>query len=188
MRELATPLCVLEPQVASHAEKIFHVLSDPAMYEFENAPPESEVWLHERFRKLEARQSPDGSQRWLNWVVRLHDGQLAGYVQATVFADGHALIAYELASRHWRRGIGTSSVNAMMEELALHYGVGRYVAVLKARNARSLGLLASMGFAAATSDEAARHGPEPDEIVMTKQALSRTTPDHMSARGPACSA
>ncbi len=77
----------------------------PAIYEYENAPPASIEWLRARFTKLEARQSPDGSQQWLNWVIRLPTSELIGYVQATVHADGHAAIAYELCSQYWGRGL-----------------------------------------------------------------------------------
>ena len=40
----------LEPLVPAHATEMFGVLSDPAIYEFENSPPESEVWLHAHCR------------------------------------------------------------------------------------------------------------------------------------------
>jgi hypothetical protein len=79
---------VLEPQTVAHAEEMFEVLSDPAIYEFENEPPESLEWLRERYRKLETRRSADGTQHWLNWVIRLPTSELAGYVQATVHPDG----------------------------------------------------------------------------------------------------
>ncbi|MEQ1518076.1 MAG: GNAT family N-acetyltransferase, partial [Usitatibacteraceae bacterium] len=110
---------------------MFQVLSDPAIYEFENAPPASEAWLKERYAKLESRQSADGTQQWLNWVVRLPGGELAGYVQATLVRPGVAFAAYELASKYWRRGIGRSAVCAMLEELGSQYGVRTFVAVLK---------------------------------------------------------
>ena len=42
---------VLEPQVAAHAEAMFVVLSDPAIYAYENAPPESLEWLRKRFER-----------------------------------------------------------------------------------------------------------------------------------------
>ena len=137
---------ILEPQVEAHAAEMFNVLSDPAIYEFENSPPESLQWLTGRFRKLESRASPDGSEQWLNWVIRLPTGQLAGYVQATITGDGTAHIAYELASRYWRQGIGSAAVRAMLAELAGNYRVSRCVATLKARNFRSLGLLERLGF------------------------------------------
>lgn len=57
---------VLEPFVATHAAEMFQVLSDPAIYEFENSPPESVEWLERRYGRLESRCSLDGSQLWLN--------------------------------------------------------------------------------------------------------------------------
>jgi RimJ/RimL family protein N-acetyltransferase len=174
MRVLTTPHCTLEPLVAAHAAEMFEVLGDPAIYEFENAPPPSLAGLAERYAGLESRSSPDGSERWLNWVVRLPDGRAAGYVQATVRPDGAAHIAYELASRHWRQGIGRAAVQAMMAELGARNGVHTFVAVLKAANHRSLGLLRSLGFAAARAGEAAAYEAEADEQVMVKAGALAT--------------
>ena len=170
MRALQTPLCTLEPQVAAHASEMFRVLADPAIYEFENEPPASEAWLAERYRRLESRRSADGSEHWLNWVVRLPAGELAGYVQATVQPDGVALVAYELNSRHWRQGIGRSAVQAMLDELQAQYGVHSFVAVLKARNFRSEGLLRHLGFVPAGAVEAAAYRDDADELVMRRPA------------------
>ena len=44
MRTVRTERLVLEPQTASHAEEMFEVLSEPAIYEFENEPPRSLAW------------------------------------------------------------------------------------------------------------------------------------------------
>src|SRR5262249_17360241 len=54
IRELRTVRLTLEPQVEAHADAMFELLMDPAIYEYENAPPESLEWLRERFRKLES--------------------------------------------------------------------------------------------------------------------------------------
>jgi ribosomal-protein-alanine N-acetyltransferase len=172
LRPLLAPHCTLEPQVAAHAPEMFRVLSDPAIYEFENEPPASEAWLTERYRRLESRGSADGSEHWLNWVVRLPSGELAGYVQATVLPSGVSLIAYELASRHWRQGIGRSAVRAMLDELRTQYGVHTFVAVLKARNFRSEGLLRRLGFVPASAEQAAAHRDEADELVMCRAAAA----------------
>lgn len=170
MRSLRTTLCVLEPQVAAHAPEMFAVLSDPAIYEFENAPPASQAWLAERFRKLETRTSGDGSEQWLNWVVRLPSGELAGYTQATVEPSGFATVAYELASRYWRRGLGSCAVSAMLVELASAYRVHTFLAVLKARNFRSLALLERLGFRSGLPEHLASVDAEPDELIMYKPA------------------
>lgn len=168
MKTLLTDLCSLEPLVQAHAPEMFSVLSDPAIYEFENAPPDSEDGLRERFKRLERRTSPDGAELWLNWVVRLPTGQLAGWVQATVQGGGMSLVAYELARAHWRKGLGRRAVTAMLCELQSRYRVGLAVAVLKARNYRSQSLLQDLGFVRAGIEVTASVPPEPDEIVMAK--------------------
>jgi RimJ/RimL family protein N-acetyltransferase len=165
----AGPL-TLEPQRASHAVEMFRVLSDPAIYEFENQPPRSEAWLHRRFKDLESRRSPDSSEQWLNWVVRLPSGDLAGYVQATITGGRRAFIAYELASRHWRKGIGSLAVAAVLEELERTYGVGSFVAILKTANFRSHALLARLGFSAALPPGAPPVAGKSDETVLYKPA------------------
>jgi len=172
MRTLAAPPYVLEPQLAAHAQEMFSVLSDPAIYEFENAPPIDEEWLRKRFERLESRGSSDGTQQWLNWVIRLPGGKLAGYVQATVFQDGSAYVAYELNSHYWRQGIGSTSVRAVLQELHDQYGVATFIAVLKARNYRSEALLRKLGFVPASAQQTAQHRDEPDELVLVNSALT----------------
>lgn len=168
MKTVQASLCTLEPLVVAHAREMFGVLSDPAIYEFENEPPPSETWLAERYARLERGAPSDASQVWLNWVLRQVDGELSGYVQATLLRPGVALIAYELASRHWRMGIGSSAVFAMLEELRANYEVRLFVAVLKAANYRSMGLLLRLGFQPASPQQMVEFGSEPDEAVMVK--------------------
>jgi len=151
---------------------MFGVLSDPAIYEFENAPPESEEWLTKRYERLESRGPAKGEERWLNWVVRIPSGELVGYMQATVQQSGASYVAYELGSRHWRKGIGISALQAMLEELRTHYQVHTYVAVLKAKNFRSEAILRRLGFVRSSADQEAQHRDEPDEMVLVKSASS----------------
>lgn len=165
MKPVTASLCILEPQLAEHAGEMFQVLSDPAIYEFENQAPTSEQALRDRFRRLERRGSDDGKQVWLNWVLRLPTGELAGYVQATVLRTGHCHVAYELHSKFWRQGIGSSAVDAMLGELAREYAATHAIAVLKAQNFRSEGLLLKLGFQRACPAEEARHRDSDDELV-----------------------
>ncbi|MEJ6023362.1 GNAT family N-acetyltransferase [Ramlibacter sp. PS4R-6] len=148
----------LEPQFAAHAPAMFELLSDAAIYEFENEPPASVAALRQRFKRLESRRSPDGSQQWLNWVIRLHSGDVAGYVQATVHGDGRAALAYVLGSRYWGKGIATRAVRAMIGELRAKHGVNDCIAIIKSRNARSSRLLQRLGFLGA--------GPETRAIAL----------------------
>jgi len=168
---------VLEPQGAAHAGEMFAVLSDRAIYEFENAPPVSEAWLRERFSKLEARHSPDGKEQWLNWVIRLPSGKLAGYVQATVTMDGKAHVAYELASAYWGQGVGSRAVTIMLAHLARDYAVTEFFATLKVANHRSLKLLTRNGFAPASISQTDGWSIESDERVMYR------APDQLAGAG-----
>ena len=136
----------LEPQVAGHAPEMFPLLQDPRIYEYENEPPPSEDWLRDRYAKLETRRSGDGSEHWLNWIVRMASGEAIGYVQATVEPGGRSFVAYVLASRWWGQGFASEAVRAMMTELRDAYGARHFVAVFKRRNDRSRRLLERLGF------------------------------------------
>jgi RimJ/RimL family protein N-acetyltransferase len=168
MRTLVTGRLVLEPQVAAHAEPMYTLLQDPAIYRYENEPPESVDWLRERFRRLESRTSADGREQWLNWVVRLRDSDLMGYVQATVCEASPAAVAYVFSSRWWGQGYASEAVSAMMEELATTYGARAFSAVLKRDNLRSIRLLERLGFELA--DRKTRIACETDEIAMLRRA------------------
>jgi [ribosomal protein S5]-alanine N-acetyltransferase len=158
--------------VAAHADEMFAVLSDPAIYEYENEPPASLEWLRERFGRLESRRSNDGQQQWLNWVLRLRGAELIGYVQATVFPTGLAMIAYVLSSRYWGRGLAREACETMLGELHAHYGVGSACAVFKRANVRSLRLLERLGFAAAKPESCPECAVGSDELVMTHSGVS----------------
>jgi ribosomal-protein-alanine N-acetyltransferase len=174
MNTLQAGAMQLEPQRASHAAPMFALLSDPAIYEFGNAAPDSQAALRQRFERLESRRSGDGSQLWLNWVVRLPSGELAGYVQATVQEPARAYVAYELASRFWRRGIATQAVQAVLRELASTYAVRDAYAVLSTRNFRSAALLRKLGFAPVEAGALPAFEHDVDETVMHRSLVDRT--------------
>ena len=68
--------------------------------------------LRRRFAAWESRRSPDGEERWLNWIVRERaDGRALGWVQATV-GGTTASIAYALLPAERRRGAASDAVRA----------------------------------------------------------------------------
>ena len=176
MNTIETATLTLEPQVAAHADEMFGVLSDPAIYTYENEPPPSVEWLRERFRKLETRGSADGTEQWLNWVIRLPSSALIGYVQATVEADGAATIAYVLSSPYWGRGLASQAVTAMTAELVAQYNVQHLFASLKQANHRSLRLLDRMRFTLASPELHAKYQVDPDELLMQRDVMIHEDP------------
>lgn len=176
MRTLHAACGTLEPQLETHAAEMFEVLGDPAIYEFEGEPPASVEALAADFRRKASRRSPNGRELWLNWVLRRPDGALAGYVQASILPSGATYIGYEFASAHWRQGIGSAAVQAMLDELAQAYPVRTFVAVLKTVNHRSMGLLRKLGFTPATDEQARAYHVEADESVLLMPAPRQARP------------
>lgn len=142
-------MLVLEPLVAAHAPEMFAALAAPEIYDYLDQPaPESLEWLSERYRKLETRRSADGTEHWLNWVIRLDaGGRGAGYVQATVYPDATAGFAYVISPDHWGKGIAFAACVKVVDMLRDDYGVKALYATADARNARSIKLLLRLGFA-----------------------------------------
>jgi ribosomal-protein-alanine N-acetyltransferase len=158
VQTLTTSDLVLEPLTVAHAEAMFELLADPQIYRYlDHPPPPSVDHLRSVYAQLEARQSPDGSERWLNWVVRPHGGSPVGVVQATVGLADRAWVAFVFGSPHWGRGHAHQATQAMIEHLAAAYQVTRCMATVEADNERSVRLLGRLGFRPATPDEAASH-------------------------------
>lgn len=169
MQSLATAHLVLEPLTVAHAEEMFDVLSDEAIYRhLDEAAPASVEHLRRVYAKREARRSPDGSEGWLNWVVRAHGRQLVGLVQGTVFAPDSAWIAYVFSSKHWGRGYAHEATESMLAHLAKAYGVRRNLATVEVENERSIRLLDRLGFVRVAPHETAGHDLSATELLFLR--------------------
>ncbi len=158
MQTIVTTELTLEPLRMSHAEEMFEVLGDEAIYRYlDYSPPSSVEYLRGVYARLETRTSPDGSEGWLNWIIRPHGQSPAGYVQATVAPDRSAHVAYILASRYWGHGYAQRAMRAMLEHLASNYDVDHCVATVEAENQRSIRLLERLGFRPAAAEERKGH-------------------------------
>jgi RimJ/RimL family protein N-acetyltransferase len=171
MRAIDAGTLTLEPQLREHADFFFNDPATTEIYTYENAPPPSIDWLRTRYEKLESRQSADGAEQWLNWVIRIKGNGLIGYVQATLRRDGSAAIAYEMSSAHWGQGLGRHATEAMIAELIEHYRITMLFAVAKRGNFRSLRMLERLGFASGgPSAQRARRAARRDADVSQRRA------------------
>jgi RimJ/RimL family protein N-acetyltransferase len=171
MKALAAGQLALEPLSQAHAEAMFAVLADPAIYRYlDYGPPPSVDRLRSDYARLEARRSPDGSQQWLNWVIRPQHAPPIGYVQATVAADRSAFVAYVLSRRYWGHGHARVAVATMLEHLGAAYAVEHFRATVERANERSIRLLEGLGFCIATAAETRRHALRPTERLYLRQA------------------
>jgi RimJ/RimL family protein N-acetyltransferase len=138
---IRTARLTLEPLTVAHAPAMFSLLRDPALYTYlDFPPPPSLEHLQRVYAQLETRHSPDGSEEWLNWIV-LRNGEVIGFVQATIDADRSANVAYVFGSAHWGSGYAIEAVTAMLAQL----DGCKFFATVDARNARSIRLLERLG-------------------------------------------
>jgi [ribosomal protein S5]-alanine N-acetyltransferase len=147
MRTISGNGLTIVPIHRSHAREMFELLSADAIYEFIDAgPPSSVEQLAEKYARLESGLSPDGSVQWLNWVVSVPGRGLVGLVQASVYPDRGAEVAFVFGSAFWGCGYAQAAMEAMLGELASEYGVRSVFATADQSNSRSLRLLDKLGF------------------------------------------
>lgn len=87
----------LEPLRLEHADEMAPLLDDPSLHTFIGGRPATLQELRSLYARQVVGQSPDRSQRWLNWIVRRRDNrQAVGFVQATI-SEQHGELTADLA-------------------------------------------------------------------------------------------
>ncbi len=121
---------VLSPLRVDDAREMCGVLDDPALYTYTGGVPPTEEELRRRYTAQVAGSSPDGTQRWFNWVVRLAaDGTAVGHTQATLdLVTRSAELAWVVGLPWQGRGLASGAVALTMRELAGVETVTRWVA------------------------------------------------------------
>jgi RimJ/RimL family protein N-acetyltransferase len=145
---VVTERLLLEPLTAAHAPEMAIVLDDPALHVYVGGSPASPEELRRRYERQERGVSTDGSERWLNWIVRERQtGAAAGYLQATVDqASGVAELAWVIGTRFQGRGYATEAARAIVRRLAAE-GTTHFRAHIHPRHAASEGVAAAVGLA-----------------------------------------
>lgn len=157
----------LETLTEAHAAELFPVLSHPAIYTYiADKRPVSVSALAERYRRLASRSSPDGSQLWLNWAIRLSESrECVGFVQATVHSAGTADFAFVLSPPFWGLGLAHEASAAALSSLFTEFGVSSVFATVDRRNLRSSALLSRLGFERVPSAAYPHGTPEDSDDV-----------------------
>ncbi len=141
-----------------HADEMARLLDDPALHRFIGGEPASAVALHERYTRQVVGHSPDGSQRWLNWVVRRRDaGQAVGTTQATVTASvteqGETVtaeVAWVIGTAAQGQGYATEAARTMTAWLRTQ-GVHQVVAHVHPDHRASQAVARAAGLTATTT-------------------------------------
>jgi RimJ/RimL family protein N-acetyltransferase len=155
--DLATDRLRLEPLRVDHADEMVAVLADPALYTFTGGEPPTLDGLRERYGLQARGQSPDGTEVWHNWIVRVAGddgapgvepgGSAIGFVQATVTDGGRAADVAWVVGVPWQGlGYATEAAIAMVDWLVVH-GVRTVTAHVHPDHEASAGVARRLGFA-----------------------------------------
>jgi ribosomal-protein-alanine N-acetyltransferase len=176
MFDLDTAECVLEtnrlrlePLLPHHAAALFAVLADQRIYTYiPEEPPANQDQLRQRYQRLATRSSPERDELWLNWALqRQQEQDYIGVLQATVYTDHHADIAYLLHPTFWGQGYAQEACRRLLTRLVETYSVERVQAEVDTRNHASWRLLERLGFRRIALRQAADHfkGSSSDEYT-----------------------
>lgn len=166
--QLQTERLLLDPLEESDAEEMAAVLADPALYLHTGGEPPDAATLGARYARQSVGASPDGSQRWFNWIVRTREPRAAvGYVQATLWIEtGIADMAWVVGAPFQRRGYASEAAGAVTAWLTSRPDVRRVTAHVATANVASEGVARRLGFTPTTTVE---HG----EVVWELPARPR---------------
>lgn len=139
-RLLETARLELVPLQPHHADELVAVLDDVRLYHFTGGEAVGLEELRQRYERWSRRVSPDGTERWLNWVIlRREDARALGTVQATVVTDDGRLIAdvaWIVGVAHQGQGYASESAEALIAWL-YDCGVGEIVSHIHPAHAAS---------------------------------------------------
>lgn len=144
---LETSRLQLEPLTSSHASLIYEQLQDERLYKFipQNSPRSLQA-LETRYLTLSSRLSPNGQEVWLNWVMRLCDIVYIGLLEATVYTNHTAELAYMIFPPFWQKGYAKEGCERVLEHLFKDYGVNQVTVNIDTRNIASIRLVEALGF------------------------------------------
>jgi RimJ/RimL family protein N-acetyltransferase len=149
MNTMPKPLPVVRLRVPTEEDAFaWHaIFDDPDVMEFHGGSA-SELSVYE---ELTARQRRHDAERgFCFWTVLDEDDEVIGFTGAQPWPHegfgpvGEIEIGWRLGRAYWGRGYATAAANATLERVRAA-GVGRVVAMVHSRNARSIALTRRLG-------------------------------------------
>ena len=138
---IATDRLTMLPLQVEYAGAMAEVLSDRSLYSFTGGEPPSVEVLEARYRRqLAGPDRPD--EQWLNWVLE-YDGELIGYVQATV-TGSTAEIAWVIGSAWQGQGFAKEAAQGLVTWLRAQ-NIVRIVAHVNPDHTASAAVAAASG-------------------------------------------
>ncbi|MFD7897991.1 GNAT family N-acetyltransferase [Streptomyces sp. NPDC059479] len=144
---LPAPVVQLRVPTDEDALNWHRVFDDPEVMEFHGGTS-AELSVYE---ELTARQRRHDAERgFCFWTLLDEDGEVIGFTGAQPWPHesfgpvGEIEIGWRLGRAHWGRGYATAAARAALERVRAA-GVGRVVAMVNARNERSVAVTRRLG-------------------------------------------
>lgn len=187
MKLTPRPLCLTyEPLSIPHAAELYSDLLDERIYTFlPTRPPKSLVSLEREYAEFAGGAPLDSGEVWLNWAVRdLETATCVGTLQATRFSDGLLWIGFTVIPSHWGRGIATTAVTWLTEELWTRFEGQAPLAAVDTRNIASIRVLERSGFSLLRQEPAELFGVATEDYIyqQTRSSASQFLAQEESER------
>jgi RimJ/RimL family protein N-acetyltransferase len=138
-----------EPLITEHAQALFPVLADPAVYRYiDDDIPTSVEELSKRFKQMSSGPPVNRTDElWWNYAVRLVESSLLiGRLEATIVQD-RAEVAYLFGPAYWGQGYATEAMLWLHRQLQARTSASTFWATVRPENLRSIKLLRRLGYA-----------------------------------------
>jgi RimJ/RimL family protein N-acetyltransferase len=152
-----------EPLDHAHADAMVAALADVRVSTYIGGPTATtDQAIRERIDRV-LRGPTELGERWLNFAVRrIDDGVVIGWLEATVYDDGWAEIAYVFGAAFWGHGYASEGLRWLIDELA----TDEIWAAVHPDNARSIALLHRLGFVQRAAPARPLGSYDPGDLVL----------------------
>jgi len=143
-----TARIIFEILKVEHAGKVFNAFKDDRIYKYIPLLRYATTReLEERYNTLSSKGPNDGTCVWLNWILRdkiIH--QYIGWIQATIYNNGKAALAYIIFPKYWRQGYAKEACGSIIEHIFGTYSIESIFVEIDTKNEASIKLVKSLGF------------------------------------------
>lgn len=153
----------------SHLDELALALLHPAVYEhIEHPMPSLQEFKRGLERGMAGPPQGQGSERWLNYLVRAPTGAMLGRLEATVH-HGLAEVAVLVGPAHWGRGVASAGLQWLHGELRRVAAALDVWAAVSPANVRSQRLFERNGYRRVDPPQAPIYSHEPGDLVFHRQ-------------------
>lgn len=156
-----------EPLGEHHAAELHQAWLDECLYRFiPERPPRSLDALQREYREFSGGAPAGSGEVWLNWAIRDTSTRAClGTLQATRYADGQLWVGYKVVAAAWGRGVASTALAWLVQELADWFNHQPILAAVDTRHAASIRVLEKCRFERIRQEASELHGEKTEDFI-----------------------